>query len=227
MSITNTNVAPTDIQALFPQATAATAAKKQLGQSDFLKLMITQFKNQDPTKPVDSAQYVAQLAQFSQVQGLADLNSSFKTLSDSLTSNQALQASSLLGRNVLVPSSTGTLAPGGVLSGAVDLQQSSGRVVVNIVDGSGSLVRQIALGAHGKGLADFQWDGRKGDGTPAAAGVYAVQAQSVDANGVASAASTLINAAVQSVTMGAGQSGLTLTLQGLGDTSFSNVRRIG
>jgi flagellar basal-body rod modification protein FlgD len=227
MSISNPTIKPTDIQALFPQAAPATATKKQLGQSDFLKLMLTQFKNQDPTKPVDSAQYVAQLAQFSQVQGLADLNSAFKTLSDSVTSNQALQASSLLGREVLVPGSIATLAQGGTLSGAVDLPQSSGRVTVNIIDGSGSIVRQINLGAHGKGLADFQWDGRNTDGTAAAAGVYTVQAQSIDGNGVASASSTLINATVQSVTMGAGQSGLTLSLQGLGDTPFNNVRRIG
>jgi flagellar hook assembly protein FlgD len=149
MSISNPTIKPTDIQALFPQAAPATATKKQLGQSDFLKLMLTQFKNQDPTKPVDSAQYVAQLAQFSQVQGLADLNSAFKTLSDSVTSNQALQASSLLGREVLVPGSIATLAQGGTLSGAVDLPQSSGRVTVNIIDGSGSIVRQINLGAHG------------------------------------------------------------------------------
>jgi flagellar basal-body rod modification protein FlgD len=227
MSIANPTVKPTDIQSLFPQATPATAVKKQLGQSDFLKLMLTQFKNQDPTKPVDSAQYVAQLAQFSQVQGLADLNSSFKTLSDSVTSNQALQASSLLGRDVLVPGSAATLPQPGTLSGAVDLAQSSSRVLVNIIDGGGAIVRQINLGAHGKGLADFQWDGRNTDGTQAAAGVYTMQAQSVDGNGVASAASTLINATVQSVTMGAGQSGLTLTLQGLGDTPFTNVRRIG
>jgi flagellar basal-body rod modification protein FlgD len=215
------STAISDIQALFPSKTATpTTGKKELGQNDFLKLMITQFKNQDPTKPVDSAQYVAQLAQFSQVAGLSQLNTNFTNLSNSLSSNQALQASSLLGRSVLVNSSHGALGNDGQLSGAVDLQASSARVYVNVVDAGGALVRQIDLGTQGKGLAPFSWDGRKGDGTQAAPGTYSFQAQAVDAVGQATTASTL-------VTMGAGQAGLTLTLKGLGDVAFSDVRRIG
>jgi flagellar basal-body rod modification protein FlgD len=219
----------TDIQALLnPKAAAAApSGKKQLGQNDFLKLMISQFKNQDPTKPVDSAMYVAQLAQFSQVAGLSELNTQFKTLADSLASNQALQASSLLGRDVLVNASASALEAGGALSGAVDLQQSSAKVLVNVVDEGGAVVRQIDLGAQGKGLANFSWNGRKTDGSHAAAGLYHFQAIAFDAASQATSAATLISAPVESVTMGAGQTGLTLTLKGLGDIAFSDVRRIG
>ena len=69
-------------------------------------------KNQDPTSPVDSNEFLSQLASLSEVQGITQLNTSFATLSSSLMSNQALQASSLLGHQALVPSATATLRDG-------------------------------------------------------------------------------------------------------------------
>ena len=68
---------------------------KSLGQDDFLNLMLTQLQNQDPTNPMDSSNFMSQIAQFSTVNGITDLNSSFASLSSSLQSNQALQASTM------------------------------------------------------------------------------------------------------------------------------------
>ncbi len=219
----------TDLQAALgidPNATAATKDNQTLGQDDFLKLMITQFKNQDPFKPLASGEFLSQLAQFSTVAGVKDLQSSFKDMSASLVSNQALQASSLLGRSVLVNRTSGVLAAGGTLSGAVDVPASAGSVVVNVTDQNGALVRQLSLGAHAKGLADYAWDGKLADGTAAAPGVYNVAAQLMVNGRTQSAASVLVDARVQSVTIGADQSGLTLSLEGLGDIAFSDVRQI-
>lgn len=219
----------TDIQAALgidPNATAAPKDTQTLGQDAFLKLMITQFKNQDPFKPLDSGEFLSQLAQFSTVAGVKDLQTSFKDMSASLVSNQALQASSLLGRSVLVNRSSGVLAAGGSLSGAVDVPAGAGSVVVNVTDQNGQLVRQLSLGAHAKGLASYAWDGTLADGTAAAPGVYNVAAQLMVNGRTQSAASVLVNARVESVTIGADQSGLTLTLEGLGDIAFSDVRQI-
>ena len=198
----------------------------QLNQNEFLTLMLAQLKAQDPTKPVDSTAFLGQLAQISQVQGLAQLNDSFTNLSSSISSNQALQASSLLGRNALVASSNINLAASGGVSGAVDLPQASGAVLVNITDAAGTVVQQIKLGAQSQGLAKFTWDGRMADGSRAPAGTYKVNALYAGAGNQATAATTLINSTVLSVTMGAGQSGLTLNLSGVGDVAFSNVRQI-
>jgi flagellar basal-body rod modification protein FlgD len=210
-----------------PKKTAASTQSQQtLGQDDFLKLMIAQFKNQDPFKPLASGEFLSQLAQFSTVAGVKDLQSSFKDMSASMVSNQALQASSLLGRSVLVNRSSGLLAAGGALTGAVDVPASAGSVAVNITDQNGQLVRQLDLGAHAKGLADFAWDGKLADGTAAAAGVYSLSAQLLANGRSQSAASVLVNARVESVTIGADQSGLTLSLAGLGDIAFSDVRQI-
>src|ERR1700743_2133163 len=96
-----------------------------LGGTDFLTLMLAQLKNQDPTSPVDSNTFLTQLAQLSEVQGITSLNTNFGTLSNSLTSNQAMQASSLLGHQALVNSSTATIAAGATVSGAVNVPQTT------------------------------------------------------------------------------------------------------
>jgi flagellar basal-body rod modification protein FlgD len=196
-----------------------------LGGTNFLTLMLAQLKNQDPTSPVDSNQFLNQLASLSTVQGITQLNTSFGALSTSLVSSQALQASSLLGRQALVASTTANLAASGAVSGAIDVPQTTSQAVVNISDSSGALVRQINLGAQSTGLASFSWDGKLQDGSAAPAGQYTLSAQFAGATG-ATAASTYVNGTVQSVTMGAGQTGLTLNVSGLGSVPFSGVKQI-
>jgi flagellar basal-body rod modification protein FlgD len=196
-----------------------------LAGTDFLTLMLAQLKNQDPTSPVDSNSFLTQLAQLSQVQGITQLNTSFSALSGSLVSTQALQASSLLGHQALVSSTTANLTAGGTVTGAVQVPQTTADAVVNISDSSGALVRQIDLGAQATGLANFSWDGKQADGTQAPAGKYTLNANIA---GVASgtAATTYVNGTVQSVTMGAGTTGLTLNVSGLGSVPFTNVQQI-
>jgi flagellar basal-body rod modification protein FlgD len=207
-------------------ATASAAGGATLGGTNFLTLMLAQLKNQDPTSPVDSNQFLNQLASLSTVQGITQLNTSFGALSTSLVSSQALQASSLLGHQALVSSKTANLTAGGSVSGAIDVPQTTSQAVVNISDSSGSLVRQINLGAQSTGLANFSWDGKLQDGSQAAAGQYTLSAQFAGATSGATAASTYVNGVVQSVTMGAGQTGLTLNVSGLGSVPFSGVKQI-
>src|SRR5450631_2974733 len=195
---------------------ASAADGASLGGTNFLTLMLAQLKNQDPTSPVDSNQFLNQLASLSTVQGITQLNSSFSTLSNSLVSNQALQASSLLGHQALVGSKTANLAANGTVTGAISVPQTTSQAVLNISDSSGALVRQINLGAQATGLANFSWDGKQADGSPASAGAYTLAAQYAGGASGGTAATTYVNGTVQSVTMGAGQAGLTLNVSGLG-----------
>lgn len=205
--------------------TGSAAGGATLGGTNFLTLMLAQLKNQDPTSPVDSNQFLSQLAALSQVQGITQLNTSFAALSSSLTSSQALQASSLLGHQALVSSSTATLAASGTVTGAISVPQTTSQAVLNISDSSGALVRQINLGAQATGMANFSWDGKQADGSQAPAGTYTLSAQFAGAT-TGTAASTYVNGTVQSVTMGAGQTGLTLNISGLGSVPFANVQQI-
>ncbi len=197
-----------------------------LGGTDFLTLMLAQLQNQDPTSPVDSNEFLSQLASLSEVQGINQLNTSFASLSNSLVSSQALQASSLLGHQALVASSTASLATaGGTVSGAVSVPQTSSSVVLNITNSAGVLVNSINLGAQSAGLADFSWNGQTSSGSAAPAGTYSLSAQ---VNGVSggTAVTTLVSGTVDSVTMGSGATGLTLNIAGLGSVPFSSVQQI-
>ncbi|MDE2348847.1 MAG: flagellar hook assembly protein FlgD [Gammaproteobacteria bacterium] len=210
-----------------PAGTAlAASSATTLGGTDFLTLMLAQLKNQDPTSPVDSSTFLNQLAELSTVQGITNLNTSFTSMSNSLVSGQALQASSLLGHQALVSSSTATLATNGAaVTGAISVPQTSSQVLLNVSTPGGVLVQQINLGAQPAGLANFTWNGTLGDGSAAPAGQYNLSAQVA---GVASgtAVATYVNGTVQSVTMGAGSTGLTLNVAGQGSVPFSSVQQI-
>ncbi|MEJ2630751.1 MAG: flagellar hook assembly protein FlgD [Acidihalobacter sp.] len=197
-----------------------------LGEDAFLKLMVTEIQNQDPTKPVDSQSFLAQLAQFSSVTGIQNLQKTVTNLAGSLTTSQSLQAASLVGHNVLVPAKQAELPASGGLSGAVDVSTAAQRVVVGVYSASGQLVKQIDLGAQSAGLAGFTWDGTDSNGTPMPAGTYAIRAEAA-VDGKAEAMDTLASTRVNSVTLGSNGGSITLGLaDGLGNVDLSKVRQI-
>lgn len=205
------------------------AAKKkpndELGQSEFLKLMIAQLNNQDPMKPMDNGDFISQMAQFSAVTGLTKLQESFDSLAVSLQSNQALQASSLVGRTVMVSSGTGTLPQGGTLSGVVELPASSSNLTINIQDAAGQVVRRLELGPQASGEAIFNWDGIADNGSAMQPGRYYISAETQTTSGT-EALETLVSAAVDSVTMGKPGQGMTLNLADGNTVELSSVRSI-
>jgi flagellar basal-body rod modification protein FlgD len=197
-----------------------------LGGTDFLTLMLAQLKNQDPTSPVDSNTFLSQLAQLSEVQGITALNTSFSSLSSSLSANQALQASSLLGHQALVASPTTTVAAGAAVTGAVSVPQTTSDVVLGVTNSAGVLVRQIDLGAQSAGMAGFTWDGKGSDGSAAPAGTYTLTAQYAGQTKGSTAATTYVAGTVQSVSMSAGSTGMTVNVAGVGSVPFSSVQQI-
>lgn len=199
-----------------------TAANNSMGQDTFLKLLTAQLKNQDPLKPVDNSAFLGQLAQISTVSGIQSLQDSVDALSSSLGGAQALQATQLVGRNVLVESDTGYLPDSGAMNGAVQVS-ASGKVRVDIVDSSGQVVRTIDLGTQAKGLSHFSWDGADDDGTRMAAGSYTMRARLVGDDGE-TALTTQAAGVVQGVTLGGG--GVSLQLQGLDPVALSDVTQI-
>jgi flagellar basal-body rod modification protein FlgD len=215
-----------DTQSVYSQiglATTATAApaKSAMGQSDFLRLMTEQLKNQDPLKPLESTAFLGQLAQFSQVQGIQDLNSNFASLSSAMGSGSALQGAALIGHNVLVSGDTFSNTGSGI-SGAVSVA-AAGNVGVNITDASGAIVRHMNLTSDGSGSMSYAWDGKTDTGATAAPGTYQVAASLDSAQG-SIALQTQINARVESISLSA--TGLILNLNGLGATPLSAVVKI-
>lgn len=197
----------------------------ELSQSQFLELMLTQIENQDPLNPAEGGEFLSQLAQFGTVNGITELQSSFDSLVSSLQSSQALQASTMVGRTVLVPGDQGLLQSGQGLSGAVNTFTSTAGLFIDIHDGAGQLVRQINLGTQEAGLVNFTWDGLDSDGQPAAPGLYSVTAHaSID--GEVTTQDTFIQSKVESVTLTNGASGALLNLEGLGSVQLNEISKV-
>lgn len=197
----------------------------RLGQSDFLELMTTQLENQDPTKPMENADFLGQMAQFSTVTGIEELSSSFEKLARSMGQNQTLQAASLVGKEVLVPVEFGELGESGSVRGAVELPQSTQQLQIDVFNSSGERIRSMNLGSAGSGLQEFTWNGTRDDGSLAPPGVYEFRATARSGT-QSEAVDTFLDARVESVSVD-DDSRLALTVRGLGEVDFSEVRRIG
>jgi len=204
--------------------TGTASNTNELGQQDFLQLMTTQLMNQDPFQPMENGQFMGQIAQFSQVTGLQDLQKSVSQLAESLTSNEALQASTLVGHAVLAESEYGVLGSDGYMVGGVDVGSYSSNVAVSIYDGAGALVNRIELGAQPPGFLKYTWDGTTSGGAAAPAGTYLVQAESTS-NGSTIAEPTYVGTVVDSVTLSSTQ-GTQINLAGAGTVSLSQVKEI-
>lgn len=200
----------------------SSATKNQLGQEEFLKLMTTQLQNQDPTKPMDNAQFLSQVAQFSTVSGIQQMQTSFADLAASMQSNQTLQAAQLVGRAVLVPGEQGVLPAEGNLYAAADLP-ASGTLQVEVLDDSGAVIRRLDLGTQPAGLSQFAWDGKDESGNRLESGTYKLRAQLVQ-GGSTQSLDTFAVDAVGSVSLGA--DGITLNLASLGATKLADVREV-
>lgn len=206
------------------ESQAKTSNTNELSSNDFMELLIAQIQNQDPMKPMDNAEFLSQIATINQVSGIQELNDSFKDLSNSLVSNQALQAASLIGREVLAPTGLGVLQQGGSIRGSVELPSASPKVAVNIYDSAGQTIRRLELGSQASGDVAFKWDGMRDDGTYAAPGTYLISAEA-EFSGKNEAVEALVVNQVSGVTLGSSGS-LLLDLNGIGLMDFNQVKQI-
>ena len=146
----------------------------QLGQDEFMKLMLTQMRHQDPFKPTDNGEFIAQMAQFSTVSGIGEMQKSLETLATSLGNYQTLQTANLVGHNVLTKGDTLRLTTDNTVQ-AVYETDSTGPVTAGLYNEAGSLVHQVDLGIQGAGQHDFAWDGLDSEGNRLPAAGYTLK----------------------------------------------------
>ena len=128
-----------------------------LGQEDFLKLMTTQLQNQDPFAPMENADFIAQMAQFSTVTGITDMGQSLKGISNQLSEFRIATATNMLGNSVLVPGTRAYPDGDGAVHGVIDLPAASGTTNVVFTSQNGDILHVEELGAQPSGLAGFSW----------------------------------------------------------------------
>ncbi|AYA63641.1 flagellar hook assembly protein FlgD [Alteromonas sp. RKMC-009] len=205
----------------------ADGSEQRLTQEDFFSLLTEQLANQDPTKPVDNDQMVAQMTSFTMADGISQLNEKFESFAASMTSNQALQASSLIGQQVLVEGNVGYMAEEGAgFSGVLVNDQTVQDLKITIENQYGEIVKTIDAGTQAAGNIQFNWDGTDTNGNPMPAGEYVVNANgTVDNEGTT--VPTAINRQVGSVSMTGSSQGIILNLAGDVSINLSDVIQIG
>jgi len=208
----------------------APARKKDLGalnQEDFMQLMLQQLKSQDPFKPTDNTQFIAQMAQLSSVTGISEMKNSLVDVVDSLRSSQVLSASNLLGRDVLVSKDTFSLsAAAPSVMGQIELAKPAQQVDIEIRNAAGEVVRRMQSGAQAAGPLQFAWDGKDDSGATVAAGDYKIQATAMT-DGQRLAIEMQMRAPVTGVSLPTGGQGPQLQVQGLGTLKLSDVKEVG
>jgi len=211
-----------------PETTEVSDGSNQtLTQEDFFSLLTEQLANQDPTKPVDNDQMVAQMTSFTMADGIEQLNDKFSSFADSMTSNQALQASSLIGQEVLLQGDIGHLSVEGQnVSGVVIAEQSVQGLEITIENETGEIIKSINVGTQAAGNIEFNWDGTDANGNYMPPGDYVVRAQG-NISGESIALPTAINRHVDSVSLAASSQGIILNLDGDVSVTLNDVIQIG
>lgn len=198
--------------------------KADESQSDmFMKLMIANLRNQDPTSPAETSEFMSQISDMSMVEGIANLNNSMGNLTSSMLSSQAaLQASSLVGQTVYVPTSTADVEPGTTVDGVVELPISSPDVRVKVFAPTGEEVGAFSLGAQAAGDGRFSWRVPEG----LASGSYRFEVTAQGAGGEFSPVQTYLGRNVESVTLGKNGVGMKINIPG-GSVSLDEIKQIG
>ncbi|ELR65133.1 Flagellar basal-body rod modification protein FlgD [Photobacterium marinum] len=192
--------------------------QNELKQEDFLSLLTKQLAQQDPFKPVGNDQMIAQMASFATVDGITQMNEQFGSLNSAMTSNQALQASSLVGRDVLIPSATGVKKGEGGMTGMVKLPNAINNLMVRVENEQGQLIKTFDMGAKPAGDHRVEWDGKDDSGNALPEGRYKLKVSGMlDGENREFDVSTYAN--VNSVLLGKGDGNVMLNLAGF-DSPF-------
>ena len=217
---------PTTTAAAKAAATPKTSgAKTTLGQADFLKLLTTQMSNQDPFNPVDNTQMIAQMAQFSSVAGISEMNTTLSAIATKLGATSSGDAMNYVGKTVLTEGKTAYPRSAGGIAGAVELDGTATDVQVTISDKNGATLKTLALGPQPAGSVSYDWDGTTDAGAAAGNGPFTVTATAANA-GTAVGSRGLVWAPVQSVSLPSGGTP-SLNVTGLGTVAVSAVRQVG
>jgi flagellar basal-body rod modification protein FlgD len=172
-----------------------------MNKNDFLQLLVTQLKSQDPLNPQDSSQFVAQLAQLTQVEQMYNINSNLQNLLSSQNNFSSISSLSMIGKEITTVGSSIVLTDGSQPDIPFSLATDANQLTVTIKDATGRTVRTISQGQTSAGVRSIQWDGKDDNGQPLAAGKYSFEVSGVDAAGQTITATPLFRGRVTGVNL--------------------------
>jgi flagellar basal-body rod modification protein FlgD len=178
----------------------AVSESSVLGKEDFLNLLITQLQNQDPLNPTDSTEFTAQLAQFSSLEQLSNVNDNLEQLQNFQASTNNSQAVLLLGKVITANGNFLQLTDGEPIGCDFSLDRDAAAVVVNIYDNTGEFVKAFDSENLSAGRHTLVWDGTDRNGNPAKDGIYSFEILAADANGQDVNVTTFFTGTIDTVT---------------------------
>ncbi|WP_057830850.1 flagellar hook assembly protein FlgD [Colwellia sp. TT2012] len=196
-----------------------------LTQADFFALLTQELANQDPTKPVDNNEIISQMTAFSTTDGVQRLNDSFDIFASSMTSSQALQASSLVGRSVLVEDNVFGMEEGQSIKGKLVSDKPASNVKIYVENIAGEIIQTVQVGKVDAGGMNFTWDGQTAEGEPAPEGAYRFRIVGL-VDGQASELEAMTYRKVDSVTLAGAGGNIILNLNGGSSMVLADVVEI-
>jgi flagellar basal-body rod modification protein FlgD len=203
----------------------ANSTAQIMGKDDFLRLFVTQLKNQNPLSPMDSTGFTSQLAQFSSLEQLTNINTGISNLTLYQNSMQNALATGLIGKAVQVSGNQISLTAGGTSDISYSLSENAAQTKISISDASGKCVRQVTQGPQNAGNTTYSWDGKDTLGAALPSGTYTFKIEALNAAGAAVTASTLMSGTVTGIAFENNATYLVLT-GGL-KVQLGDIKKIG
>ena len=206
--------------------TSNSKSSSEMGKQDFLKLFTAQLQNQNPLDPVKNEAFVAQLAQFSQLEALTNMQSSLDNFVTSMSAERMLGGASLIGKKVSVANAPALLGASGGIDATIDLPNGASGVQLTVTDSLGRTVQDLIAGAQLPGTSALSWDGLDAMGNRAPAGSYRLTAKAV-VNGKTTDVAVNTMSTVRGITTNPADGAVSLELDGQQTVLLKNVQRIG
>jgi flagellar basal-body rod modification protein FlgD len=215
----------TSVSQVYSQSTTATDSTDDtvLDKDDFLTLLVAQLQNQDPLNPSDSTEFTAQLAQFSSLEQLQNVNDTLANFEVYQSTLNNIEAADFIGSTITAAGDTLSVSEGIADGISVELGDASTSVYVQIYDSSGGFVTDIDAGSLAAGTHTIDWDGTDANGSTVRDGVYTFSVMAVDANGDSVSSTSYVSGKVTGIDY---QSGETLLLVGDQEVAISSLVRV-
>ncbi len=204
-----------------PKATSTGAS-----QQDFLKLFTTQLQNQNPLDPTKNEAFVAQLAQFSQLEATTNMATQLTTFVTSMSGDRMLSGATMIGKKVAVDGAPVVMSGGLPVQGIIDLPAGAEGMRLEILDSQGNLVREQIAGPQTPGEVTLTWDGLDSSGAAVADGNYAFRA-TITSAGQTTNPTVKTLATVRSISQADAKSPLMLQVDGGLSVALTDVKRVG
>jgi flagellar basal-body rod modification protein FlgD len=204
----------------------AKRTNEDMGKQDFLTLFTAQLQNQNPLEPVKNEAFVAQLAQFSQLEALTNMQSSLDSFVTSMSGERMLGSASLIGKKVAVTDTPTQLDSGASMDASIELPMGASGVQLNVFDSQGRLVQELTAGPQTPGTTPLTWNGKDAADNPVPSGLYRLSAKAV-VNGQTTDVPVSTLSTVRAISSNPADGSVSVEVDGGKTMLLTDVKRVG